>query len=311
MDLLKANSSHGVSPRSQVFGNRLARRAATFSGFGHMTISETEADIDRHQKKFAESSLRKRNSLIESVFLSVSAVNKRKESGRRSSLRRSSIYSEDYEAGDRQSRYNLLSSLEACEDENIFTSEDLDDSCQSAKMHLQEGFASLLPSNGKKKNILEAIMHFERAAAKGSTSAAFNLGVIHQRGMGVDTNFDTAITWYKKAMEGNGKHGTQAAVNLARMHQEGEGVPRDVEQALKLLAFAADRNDIVGKCLLADAFAEGVGVAFDMQIALSLYQDAANAGNMYAAKKHRRVQKLLVESRRESSGYDEQSDQIG
>jgi TPR repeat protein len=65
--------------------------------------------------------------------------------------------------------------------------------------------------------------------------AQYNLGVMHEKGKGVQQDFRRAAIWYAKAaMAGDDK----AQFNLGVLYFEGKGVEKSVEQAAKLYQLA-------------------------------------------------------------------------
>src|SRR5262249_58434273 len=71
-----------------------------------------------------------------------------------------------------------------------------------------------------------------RAAQHGSPQAAFNVGVMYERGFVVERDSVRAVEWYRKAVQANlpmAKH------NLALMLRDGKGAPRDGTEAVELL----------------------------------------------------------------------------
>ncbi|MCW5736100.1 MAG: SEL1-like repeat protein [Enhydrobacter sp.] len=93
-----------------------------------------------------------------------------------------------------------------------------------------------------------------RAAEGGSPTAAFNAGVMYERGFVVERDPTRAIEWYQKAVDGNvavAKH------NLALMLRDGKGVPRDGKKAIELLQSAARQGMTGSMFLLGDIYERG------------------------------------------------------
>ena len=74
----------------------------------------------------------------------------------------------------------------------------------------------------------EALRWYQMAADQGVARAQNNLGVLYRRGLGVERSFERALHWFGKAAA---QGFTRADFNLAEMHRLGEGVPRDPVQA--------------------------------------------------------------------------------
>jgi TPR repeat protein len=85
------------------------------------------------------------------------------------------------------------------------------------------------------------------AALRGDKNSEFNVGVIYERGIGVDKNETLAAQWYEKAAhEGH----ADAQYNLAIMYASGRGVAKDDAQAMMWLALAARQGDKEARKLL-------------------------------------------------------------
>lgn len=82
-----------------------------------------------------------------------------------------------------------------------------------------------------RKNMRASVRWFEAAAAQGVVVAYFNLGLIHERGLGVDRNPLAAMKWYEKSAEADFP---PAFINLARLYESGDAIMRDRAAALQL-----------------------------------------------------------------------------
>ena len=74
-------------------------------------------------------------------------------------------------------------------------------------------------------------------AEAGSAAAQFNIGLLHERGEGRDTDLATALEWYVRAAE-NGF--ARAQFRLGELYDAGEGLERDLIESRKWFAIAAD-----------------------------------------------------------------------
>ncbi len=72
---------------------------------------------------------------------------------------------------------------------------------------------------------------FEKAADQGIVVAQFNIGLIHERGLGVNRNLLVAMKWYAKSADADF---APAFINLARLYESGDTVTRDRAAALQL-----------------------------------------------------------------------------
>jgi len=107
-----------------------------------------------------------------------------------------------------------------------------------------------------------------RAAEAGSPAAAFNVGVMYERGFVVERSSTKAVEWYRKAADGNiavAKH------NLALMLRDGKGAPRDGQKAIELLRSAALQGMATSMFLLGDIYERGDAAAKDASLALAWF----------------------------------------
>jgi peptidoglycan hydrolase-like protein with peptidoglycan-binding domain len=111
-----------------------------------------------------------------------------------------------------------------------------------------------------------------RAAEAGSAQAAFNVGVMYERGFVVERDSGRAVEWYRKAADGNmpvAKH------NLALMLRDGKGAPRDIARAIELLQSAAHQGMAASMFSLGDMYERGDAGAKDAAAALAWFAIAA------------------------------------
>jgi peptidoglycan hydrolase-like protein with peptidoglycan-binding domain len=111
-----------------------------------------------------------------------------------------------------------------------------------------------------------------RAAEGGSAQAAFNVGVMYERGFVVERDSSKAVEWYRKAADGNmpaAKH------NLALMLREGKGAPRDTKRAIELLQAAARQGMSASMFSLGDIYERGDASPRDPVSALAWFAIAA------------------------------------
>lgn len=100
-----------------------------------------------------------------------------------------------------------------------------------------------------RKDERAALHWFEKAAEQGVVVAQFNIGLIHERGLGINSNRLAAIKWYAKSAESDF---APAFINLARLYESGDAITRDRAAALQLRLRAwqqginrAQRNPII------------------------------------------------------------------
>ncbi|TKS76007.1 Protein sel-1 -like protein 1 [Collichthys lucidus] len=70
-----------------------------------------------------------------------------------------------------------------------------------------------------------ALLHWTRAAAQGYTVARIKLGDYHFYGYGTDVDYETAVIHYRLASEQ--QHSAQAMFNLGYMHEKGLGIKQN------------------------------------------------------------------------------------
>ena len=93
---------------------------------------------------------------------------------------------------------------------------------------------------GVDKDPTEAMRWYRRAASEGDALAAFHLGSLFERGVGTEQNYDEAAQWYARAADG----GIEAALTaLAYLYERGLGVERDFQEAEALYGAAARSDD--------------------------------------------------------------------
>ena len=107
-----------------------------------------------------------------------------------------------------------------------------------------------------------------RAAEAGSAQAAFNVGVMYERGFVVERDSSKAADWYRKAA----KDGVAMAQhNLALLLRDGKGVPRNGQEAIELLRTAAHQGMAASMFSLGDIYERGDAAPKDLPVALAWY----------------------------------------
>uniref|UniRef100_A0A673ND99 Protein sel-1 homolog 1 n=1 Tax=Sinocyclocheilus rhinocerous TaxID=307959 RepID=A0A673ND99_9TELE len=85
-----------------------------------------------------------------------------------------------------------------------------------------------------------ALLHWTRAAAQGYTVARIKLGDYHFYGYGTDVDYETAVIHYRLASEQ--QHSAQAMFNLGYMHEKGLGIKQDIHLAKRFYDMAAEAS---------------------------------------------------------------------
>lgn len=76
----------------------------------------------------------------------------------------------------------------------------------------------------RRGDFAEALTHWRPLAEAGSREAQFNLGLIYEKGLGLEADPQQAVGWYRRSAEANF---AQAQYKLASIYETGRGVPED------------------------------------------------------------------------------------
>ncbi len=137
---------------------------------------------------------------------------------------------------------------------------------------MEELARRLVQGSGVAKDQQAAAGWLLRAAHRGSGQAAFNVGVMYERGFVVERDSTKAIEWYRKAAEADvpmAKH------NLALLLRDGKGAPRNGKEAVELLRSAARQGMAASMFSLGDIYERGDEGLKDPAIALAWFAIAA------------------------------------
>jgi len=106
-------------------------------------------------------------------------------------------------------------------------------------------------------------------AMSGDAGAQHNLGVLYQRGLGVEQDYKEAVKWYLKAAE---QEYADAQRNLGVMYQNGLGVEQNAQEAHKWCRkaekwyrIAAEQGDAAAQRGLGVLYFLGIGVEPDFK----------------------------------------------
>ncbi|MBT3850140.1 sel1 repeat family protein, partial [bacterium] len=118
-------------------------------------------------------------------------------------------------------------------------------------------------------------------AKKGFAQAQYSLGIMYEKGKGVDLNLKKAKKWFKlSAQQGISK----AQFKLGLIYRNGQGGEKNYSKAIKWWELAANRGNAKALINLGLIFENGLGVPQDYNKAIRLYSLAAGAGNTKAQK---------------------------
>lgn len=122
----------------------------------------------------------------------------------------------------------------------------------------------------------EAVGLFKYAAEQGIAKAQYNLGVIYERGRGVQQSQKVAFEWYEKAAE---QSFANAQYNLGVMYTNGRGTKQSLNRAFELYEKAASQGHEMAQFNLGVAFHNGRGVKQNIVEAVKYYEKAAMQGH--------------------------------
>jgi len=124
-----------------------------------------------------------------------------------------------------------------------------------------------------------AFQEWSKKAEAGDAEAMNNIGVLYNKGLGVDADAKTAAGWYRRAAE---LGFVNAQFNLANLLYTGNGVARDLKQSAAWYHEAAVRGHLGAQYFLGLMYADGEGVAADKIEALKWIVKSADGGNAVA-----------------------------
>lgn len=118
-------------------------------------------------------------------------------------------------------------------------------------------------------NYNQAFRLWQLLAQQGDAEAQYNLGVMYEKGQGVEQNYQQAVAWYQKAAN---QGDAEAQFNLGGMYYNGQGVAQNYQQALAWYQKAANQGVAMAQYSLGVMYAKGQGVAQDFQQAKAWWQ---------------------------------------
>jgi len=95
----------------------------------------------------------------------------------------------------------------------------------------------------EERDYVTALTLFFPLADQGSATAQFNLGVMHENGIGVIKDFKKSVDWYRMAAE---QGYVKAQFNLALMYEGGKWLKKDYVLAHMWYNLAASKGDKSG-----------------------------------------------------------------
>lgn len=169
----------------------------------------------------------------------------------------------------------------------------------NADAQVELGLRHAMGEGDGEQSYAEAVRWFREAAERNRVVAQYNLGVLYERGLGVEANPPEAVRWYRLAAA-QGHPGAQ--YNLGVAFAEGRGVEQDYAAAAVLFRDAADAGLPRAMFNLGLTYEYGLGVQASENEAASWYQQAAAAGDTSAAERM-----AQITARREAAAAPDQT----
>ena len=141
----------------------------------------------------------------------------------------------------------------------------------SQAAELEDGFQAFTTGNYE-----QALRLWLPLAEEDNADAQYNLGILYQKGLGVEKNPKTAFIWYKRA-SANGH--TDAMYNLGIMYDKGRVIYRSPKDALKWWKKAAELGNASAQYNVAVEYFYGRTLGKDVPLAISWWKKSAKQGN--------------------------------
>ncbi|KAI8840377.1 hypothetical protein BJ741DRAFT_597160 [Chytriomyces cf. hyalinus JEL632] len=136
---------------------------------------------------------------------------------------------------------------------------------------------------GVEKDVKKAVELFEKAVSLGCSLGCYYLGTLHEDGYdGILKDLSKAATFFEQAVQLEDGSSAAAKRNLARLYDKGIGVEQSHELSLQYYLEAAKFEDAWALYTLGLKYANGTGVEQDYSIAFEFYERAAKQNNAAA-----------------------------
>jgi TPR repeat protein len=139
-----------------------------------------------------------------------------------------------------------------------------------------------------------AVKQWREPALQGDADAQFNLGQAYKLGRGVKTDFDLALSWYRKAAAQGHLQAADAIGHVLHYQQK-------IPEALPLLQASADRSDPRAQYLLATELFNGVHVEKDWVRAYALMTRASSSGMAPASRSLAQMDRFVPLEQRQAA----------
>ena len=141
-----------------------------------------------------------------------------------------------------------------------------------------------------RKDYVQAISLYRKAAAEGDAIAQFKLGGMYARREGVAQNQREAVSWFTKAAA---KGYAPAQNSLGVRFAKGQGVVQNSARAAALYREAAEQRFGLAQDNLSDLYANGLGVSRDIVLAHVWSGLASANGDGRALKKRLAIERAM------------------
>ena len=138
-----------------------------------------------------------------------------------------------------------------------------------------------------------ALELYETLATKGEAEAQFQLGLMHEKGLGTDVDGQMAQRYYEQAAD---QQSPQALDALGTLHLKGEGVIQNFKESLRLFQQAAAQGYPQAQHNLGIAYADGKGTFRDPVKAHMWFNLASANGYPQAAASRERLASSMAQS---------------
>ena len=134
----------------------------------------------------------------------------------------------------------------------------------------------------------EAVKWYQKAANKDSVRAMISLGILCQKGLGIERDDRAAVAWYRKAKDRGYFSAVKAMLYLGRCYRDGRGVEQDAKAAFEMFSYGAQHGNAEAMWELVDCCSRGIGTEKDLVKAFDWCKEAAEYGHteaMYTLRK--------------------------
>ena len=128
---------------------------------------------------------------------------------------------------------------------------------------------------GVKRDMVEGVSWYRKAAEAGQMKAQFNLGGCFHEGRGIEPDLRAAIRWWRKSA---GQDYAPAQISIGDCYIFGKGLSQDEQEGVRWFRKAAAQNYPAAQHRLGNCYYHGQGVRKDLAQAIQWYRKAAAQG---------------------------------